>query len=227
MRCVVTAGPTFEPLDQVRRLTNFSTGRLGSSLAKSLAEAGHDVVLLRGIMSVHQASFPSNCRVVEFSTGTNLAENLEALSAAPAAAIFHAAAVSDFAFGHIWRRAESGKLEEVSSGKLSSQSGALLAELQPTPKILERLRGWFPASMIVGWKFEVEGDRASALAAGRRQIDTNQTDVCVVNGPAFGEGFGLLTRAGESRLLIDATQLIAALSDWLLTFSPPFRSRAG
>ena len=37
MNCIVTAGPTFEPLDDVRRLTNFSTGRLGTELANFLA----------------------------------------------------------------------------------------------------------------------------------------------------------------------------------------------
>ena len=36
MRCIVTAGPTYEPLDEVRRLTNFSTGRLGIELANFL-----------------------------------------------------------------------------------------------------------------------------------------------------------------------------------------------
>jgi len=37
MNCIVTAGPTYEPLDDVRRLTNFSTGRLGTELANFLA----------------------------------------------------------------------------------------------------------------------------------------------------------------------------------------------
>jgi hypothetical protein len=48
MRCIVTAGPTFEPLDQVRRLTNHSTGRLGSELTHYLAECGHELTLLIG-----------------------------------------------------------------------------------------------------------------------------------------------------------------------------------
>jgi len=53
MRCLVTAGPTYEPLDAVRRLTNFSTGRLGSELAAFLAAHGHKVRLLLG----EQATF--------------------------------------------------------------------------------------------------------------------------------------------------------------------------
>jgi phosphopantothenoylcysteine synthetase/decarboxylase len=48
MNCIVTAGPTYEPLDDVRRLTNFSTGRLGTELANFLAARGHKVILLIG-----------------------------------------------------------------------------------------------------------------------------------------------------------------------------------
>ena len=48
MHCIVTAGPTYEPIDQVRRLTNHSTGQLGTGLAKRLADDGHEVTLLRG-----------------------------------------------------------------------------------------------------------------------------------------------------------------------------------
>ena len=48
MNCIVTAGPTYEPLDDVRRLTNFSTGRLGTELANYLAARGHNVILLLG-----------------------------------------------------------------------------------------------------------------------------------------------------------------------------------
>ena len=48
MHCLVTAGPTYETMDNVRRLTNFSTGRLGTELANFLAESGHNVTLLIG-----------------------------------------------------------------------------------------------------------------------------------------------------------------------------------
>ena len=227
LRCVVTAGPTYEPLDRVRRLTNFSTGRLGSTLAARLAEDGHEVVLFLGAMSVHRAIFPSNCHVLEYSTGADLARQLEALSTQPVAAVFHAAAVSDFTFGKIWMRNRDGGLEEVAAGKVSSEEGVLHAELLPTPKILGRLRGWFPESLVVGWKYEVDGNRSSAIEKGRQQIAANRTDGCAVNGPAFGDGFGLLPQRGETRFLTDSGQLCALLSKWVLTFDPPSRSREG
>ena len=79
MQCVVTAGPTFEPLDKVRRLTNLSTGRLGSELASFLANRGHEVILLIG----QQATFRGErhaSRVETFTTTQSLSDRLKALN---------------------------------------------------------------------------------------------------------------------------------------------------
>ena len=53
MKVIVTAGPSYEPIDQVRRLTNFSTGELGLRLADALAQAGCEVWCLRGVSAVY------------------------------------------------------------------------------------------------------------------------------------------------------------------------------
>src|SRR3954471_6241897 len=54
VHCLVTAGPTYEPLDEVRRLTNFSTGQLGTELAAFLTANGHRVTLLIGEQSTYR-----------------------------------------------------------------------------------------------------------------------------------------------------------------------------
>ena len=190
MKCIVTAGPTYEPLDNVRRLTNFSTGRLGTELAEFLMSRGHEVTLLRG----EQATWtqPVKARVVAFSTTADLHGQLKA-AANGVGAVFHAAAVSDFAFGKIWQHAPGGDLNPIKAGKISSRLENLFAELVPTPKIIAELRDWFPRALLVGWKFEVDGGRDSAVADGRKQIADCRTNACVVNGPAYGSGFGLVT----------------------------------
>jgi phosphopantothenate---cysteine ligase (CTP) len=189
MKCLITAGPTYEPLDEVRRLTNFSTGRLGTELAAFLAARSHDVTLLRGEQATYTE--PVKAKVATFTTTSNLREQLQA-AAGTADAVFHAAAVSDFAFGKVWQRTATGGLIPIKSGKISSRLENLFAELLPTPKIIAELRTWFPKALLVGWKFEVEGNRESAIAEGRKQIADSRTDACVVNGPAYGQGFGLL-----------------------------------
>jgi phosphopantothenate---cysteine ligase (CTP) len=82
------------------------------------------------------------------------------------------------------------------SGKLSTRGEALLVELVPTAKIISELRGWFPRATIVGWKYEVDGARELVIEKASRQIFENQTDACVANGPAYGDGFGLVTPDG-------------------------------
>ena len=72
-----------------------------------------------------------------------------------------------------------------------------MVELVPTPKIIAELRGWFPRTHIVGWKFEADGGRADALRAARRQMAECSTNACVANGPAYGAGFGLVTTKGK------------------------------
>src|SRR5207247_1034806 len=177
MRCIVTAGPTYEPLDEVRRLTNFSTGRLGSELVNFLAERGHEVTLLIGQQATYRGERHAH-HVETFTTTADLRERLHALEGAEVAAVFHAAAVSDFSFGKIWQRSSKGQLTEVQSGKVSTREGTLLAELVPTPKIIAELRRWFPVARLVGWKYEVDGDRSGVLVQAEKQILECRTDSC-------------------------------------------------
>jgi len=207
MRCVVTAGPTYEPLDGVRRLTNFSTGRLGTELAKFLVERGHDVKLLLGEM----ASFREATNVEIFTTTSDLRERLQGLASKPPDAVFHAAAVNDFEFGRVWTRSEQGELKELKAGKYPTREGTLLAELLPTPKIIVQLRHWFPVARLVGWKYEVDGTRENVIKEAERQLAESLTDACVANGPAYGDGFCLVEGVGEFKHFGDRAALFAAL----------------
>jgi phosphopantothenate---cysteine ligase (CTP) len=214
MHCIVTAGPTYEPLDEVRRLTNFSTGRLGSELASFLAARGHETTLLIGQYATYRGERQAG-KVETFTTTANLRDRLQALASPAVAAVFHAAAVSDFGFGKIWRRSPQGELTELKGGKISTREGTLLAELTPTPKIIASLRQWFPAARIVGWKYEVEGGRAGVIRLAQRQISECRTDACVANGPAYGAGFGFVRSASEVTHLPDTATLFAALEEFV------------
>lgn len=211
MHCLVTAGPTFEPLDAVRRLTNGSTGRLGAELAAALAAAGHQVVLLRGEAATWPAPGGAGLEVVPFTTTASLGEHLRARAGPDVGAVFHAAAVCDFAPGRVWRRDAEGRLTEVHAGKFPTRVGPLLVELVPTPKWIASLRGWFPRAWLTGWKYEVDGDRAGALAAGAAQIRECATDACVVNGPAYGPGFGVVRGPGAVRHCATRAELCEVL----------------
>jgi len=214
LHCVVTAGPTYEELDRARRITNFSTGKLGCELAGFLHARGIKVTLLVGEQATWRGERHA-WRVKTFTTGENLAGQLQALAGPDVDAVFHAAAVSDFQFGKIWAKAGDGTLREISGGKLSTREGTLLAELTPTPKIIGQARDWFPGAVIVGWKYEVDGSREAVLESAREQIRMNRTDACVANGPGYGDGYGLVSRAGALTECKGAPELFEALSGLL------------
>jgi phosphopantothenate---cysteine ligase (CTP) len=211
MNCIVTAGPTYENLDKVRRLTNFSTGRLGVELSSFLANQGHEVTLLVSKVATYSGERRAQC-VDTFTSAADLRDQLQSLASQSVSAVFHAAAVSDFMFGKIWVRSAQGALAEVKAGKLSTRQGTLLAELVPTPKLITSLRDWFPKARIVGWKYDVEGARETVVAAAAKQVRECLTDACVANGPAYGEGFGVVGNNGKSTHVPDLTALFAALA---------------
>ena len=214
MNCIVTAGPTFEPLDDVRRLTNFSTGRLGTELANYLTSRGHNVTLLIGESATYAGERQAKS-VKVFTTTADLQAQLKAFSGKKVDAIFHAAAVSDFTFVKIFAKEKPGEFSALkASKKISTRQGSLLVELVPTPKIISKLRGWFPKTSIVGWKFEADGKRTNAIGAAQRQIVDCDTDACVANGPAYGKGFGLIWPGGRAHLA-DARKLFADLEQAL------------
>lgn len=210
MRCLVTAGPTFEPLDEVRRLTNFSTGRLGCGLAAHLTRAGHEVTLLIG----EQATWAGErlaANVEVFSTTMDLSHRFERLAAGNLDAVFHAAAVSDFTVARIWERTPAGRVRPAEGGKLATGGSTFLACLVPTPKLIGRLRTWFPQAFLAGWKYEVDGDTATVLAKAWHQIQQNRTDVCIANGVAYGNGYGLVQLPDCHQPLPDEAALFQAL----------------
>ena len=208
MNVIVTCGPAFAPIDQVRRLTNFSTGRLGALLADHFAAQGWKTLCLRG--ETASAPPPQRAPVIPFSTNENLAERLATLAQGePVDAVFHAAALCDFQVGSI----EGVALAEPK--KIPSRRDALRLTLTPAPKVLPRLRDWFPAAQLVGWKYELEGTRNDAFGRAWLQLTEARTDACVLNGAAYGDGFALCLPGGEIRACANPEALAEMLALWL------------
>jgi phosphopantothenoylcysteine synthetase/decarboxylase len=200
---VITCGPAYAPIDAVRRITNFATGEIGTLLAEELAARDWNVVCLRGEGST--AAPPVGVKVASFSTNDSLEKILQG-QPQDVAAVFQAAALCDFDVAGI-SGAEGVK-------KLSSRSGTVSLELRPAVKVLPKLRGLFPGAKIVGWKFECDGGRHEAIGRGFAQIGEASTDACVVNGPAFGVGFGFLLPDGSVRDFAGKRSLARALAEW-------------
>jgi phosphopantothenoylcysteine decarboxylase/phosphopantothenate--cysteine ligase len=63
--------------------------------------------------------------------------------------------------------------------------------------VLNRIRSLAPKSKIIGWKWEAEGALSELHESAREQIEECRTDACVLNGPAYGEGYLFMPKLGE------------------------------
>lgn len=190
MLAVITTGPSSAPIDGVRRMTNFATGEIGALLAAALVTRGFRPILLRAHGATH-TEVPSGALLHEFITNQDLAVALQDLAETRAAgirAIFHAAALTDYAVTAV--QGPDGSL--LDSPKIPGDLPRLHLLLEPSAKILPLLRGWFPQAWIVGWKYELSGSREDAAGLARAQLKQSHCDATVLNGAAYGPGFALL-----------------------------------
>ncbi len=165
-RILITAGPTREPIDAVRFISNRSSGTMGLALAAAGVEAGHDVTLLLG-PGPQDSDAPSGCRVYRFESSTELKQLLEA-HFGDCEVLIMAAAVADY------------RPAVVQEGKLPRDpDGRMVLELQPTPDLValmaQRRR---PGQRIVAFALE-EPSHLEARAAAK--LERKGVDAIVAN----------------------------------------------
>jgi phosphopantothenoylcysteine synthetase/decarboxylase len=203
MRIVITGGPASEAIDQVRFITNQSTGELALKLAQRFSAAGDEVELFLGRGAIWRSETARY-----FQTNEDLHRLLSEVQQRDRVdAVLHAAALSDFG---VAQTLVSGEASEAA--KISSAAGSIELRLIPKRKLICDLRDLFANSYIIGWKFELDGTPMDVVREGVRQIEANRTNACVLNGSAFGPGFGFCTVLG----LVCTLPTKDALSDWLV-----------
>ena len=211
MKVIVTTGPSYGPIDEVRRLTNYSTGELGIMLSNQLAKAGFEVCCLRGVSTTYSGAL-EGCHHQPFTTNDDLLDHLTRLSRVHEInAVFHVAALCDFKVKQVL----DAEGQALDAPKIDSRSGSLTLILELAPKIIGQMRSLFPQATLVGWKYELAGDRDATLTKAWQQLRENHTDACIANGRAFGRGFALCTPPDEVRELRDKAEVAQLLPVWL------------
>jgi phosphopantothenoylcysteine synthetase/decarboxylase len=146
-----------------------------------------------------------------FSTNEDLESQLSAVPEPDKVHIvFHAAALTDYRVVSVCTH----KGEPLHAKKIPSHYTGLQIFLEPSPKLLPKLQSLFPSARIVGWKFELDGDRTSALEKGRSQLRENNSSLCVVNGAALGTGFRILDPQGAQHEVQTRSELCNWLANW-------------
>lgn len=192
MRAVVTAGGTSEPIDDVRVITNLSTGRFGASIANALVEQGVQVTLLASAaLASHPEWVDNRVDIVPFRSFGDLDDALtEAIAESPDL-LFMAAAVSDYS-------------PEPTSGKIRSSAEELTLRLRRNPKLVSTLRERCgPDTTLVGFKLLSQVHAAELIEVARRLVVTNDLDLCLANDLAELDGnrhpAWIVAREGRAR----------------------------
>lgn len=189
-RVLVSAGPTREPIDAVRFMTNASSGKMGYAVAAAAAERGAEVVLVSGPTAL---PVPPNVQPISVLTAEDMHQALDA-KFAWATVLIMTAAVGDFRPRH-----------PVPAKMKKHEWNGMPVDLERTPDILESLSRKRTHQALVGFAAESE----DLLANGRKKLHQKDVDIIVVNRitgdqSAFGSDTNealLLPRHGEPRHL--------------------------
>jgi phosphopantothenoylcysteine decarboxylase/phosphopantothenate--cysteine ligase len=184
---LITAGPTQEPLDPVRFISNRSSGKMGYALAQEAKSRGARVVLVSGPVNLPP---PSGVTVIPVQTASEMRDavfaNLE-----PATIIVKAAAVADF------------HLSNVPVQKTKKTAARISLELDPTPDILSELGRKKGDRLLIGFAAETENLKSEA----RRKLEAKGADM-IVGNLVGQEGSGFESDHNEVVLALRGGDLI-------------------
>ncbi|MEM8736513.1 MAG: phosphopantothenoylcysteine decarboxylase [Planctomycetota bacterium] len=164
-RILITSGPTRQFLDPVRYLTNASSGRMGSALAQAAVDAGHDVVLVSGPVSVE---YPDQAKVTWVTTTDEMLAATQELFE-ECDGLIGAAAPCDY------------MPQFVSDTKIAKSGQPLQLELLETPDIVATVsREKRDNQWVVGFALETEDRRFRSIVKMQKKC----CDMMVSNGPS-------------------------------------------
>ena len=171
---LVTAGPTQEPLDPMRYITNPSSGKMGYALARAAGERGAQVILISGPTSLTP---PPGIAFFSVKTAQEM-YGIVLRELARASIVIKAAAVADF-------RPKSIKEQKIK--KETAEKGELVLSLEKTPDILAEIGSRKGDKILVGFAAETE----ALLENARQKMVAKNLDLIVANDVmAVGAGFG-------------------------------------
>ncbi|MXX98803.1 MAG: bifunctional phosphopantothenoylcysteine decarboxylase/phosphopantothenate--cysteine ligase CoaBC [Gammaproteobacteria bacterium] len=169
-KVVITAGPTHEPIDAVRYLTNRSSGRMGFALAQAAADAGADVHLVAGPVSLET---PTRVKRYDVSTADEMLQAVLPL-VADADIFIACAAVSDY------------RSQQPHNHKLKRSKQEMLLKLVQTSDILEAVGRIQPRPFLVGFAAETQAVESNA----KKKLLAKALDVIVANQVGTNHPYG-------------------------------------
>lgn len=207
IRVLVTAGPTVEPIDPVKIITNRSSGKMGLAVARAAALRGAEVSLIYG---PGEEAPPANVKVIRVQSTQEMRDSFARELQTRPDVIVAAAAPQDFV------------VENPSKQKLR-HTQPLTLKLIPAPRVLALARELAPNAFVVGFKAEHGVDEEQLLRAAQSKLGEN-LDMVVANDVGRpGAGFGtdtnevlILTKSGLKKMRATKSEIARAILDGVL-----------
>jgi len=168
-KVLITAGPTQEPIDPVRYISNRSSGKMGYAIANAFIESGADVTLVTG--PVHLPA-PGKCKIIKIKTAAEM--HKEVMKNIKKVDIFvGCAAVSDY------------RVKTISDSKIKKNAQELTLSLIKNPDILKDVAESYPEKFIVGFAAETNDLELNA----KKKLEDKKLDLIVANEVGENKAF--------------------------------------
>jgi len=166
LKVLITCGATWVAIDDVRVISNISSGEMGHVIAQAFSAKKADVTILEG--PVTHALTDKKIKIIKYFFFDELAATLKKELVKNYDIVIHAAAISDF------------KVKGASKSKISSQK-TLSLDLIATPKIINDIKRLSPKSFLVGFKLETKFNLNEIFKEVRSLFTDSCCDLVVAN----------------------------------------------
>lgn len=167
---IITSGGTSEKIDDVRTITNISSGRLALSICLNIRQTMENVHIyyLCSETALKPSILIPDISIIKVGDTKSLTDAISILKDIKPCAVIHSMAVSDYK-------------PEKTDGKISSSSESLSISLSANPKAIDLIRHFFPDTLLFGFKLESRISAASLADKGKYLMRRSNADYIVMN----------------------------------------------
>lgn len=195
-KIIITAGGTSEKIDNVRKITNSSSGKLGMTIANHLLKENDDLIIYYVCSKNSLRPLDKRIKVIEIDDTISLKNKIENLLLNEKIDYFiHSMAVSDYMTDYVTTIERikasiknTSNLEEafsnieiINGNKISSYEDNLVIVLKQTPKIISIIKDLSPQTYLVGFKLLDDVSKEELISVAKKLRDKNKCDLVVAN----------------------------------------------
>lgn len=195
-KIIITSGGTSEKIDNVRKITNSSSGKLGMTIANYLLKEFNDITIYYLCSKNSLKPSDNRVKIIEIDGTMDLKNTVENLLLTEHIDYFiHSMAVSDYMTDYIttiekiknsFRKSTNldevfSNIETINGNKISSYENNLVVVLKPTPKIISLVKNLSPSTYLVGFKLLDGVSKEELISVAKKLRDKNRCDLVVAN----------------------------------------------